>query len=320
MNASAPPVAVGRAVPPKERPGAARQSPRRRRSGGGEPRWAPYGFITPFFLLFLPFGAGSILLAVAMAFLSWPLGRAPSFTGFDNFRAVLFDPVFRTGMWNTLRMLVVFLMILIPLAIFVAVAINQLGRRTVNVVQIVLFAPVTMSLIAVSVIFSLLYDDNVGLLNNMLRGLGLSGLPFLTSPDFAPWAIVAMRVWRVLGYYAIMLYAGLQSIPDELYEAAAIDGAGWWSRLWHITLPMLQPVTLFVLVAASVASWEVFAEPNVLTDGGPARSTYTAVMYIFETSFGKFNLGRGAAASVLLAIAIISTTLIVSRLLRSRHQ
>ncbi|MGV3651867.1 MAG: carbohydrate ABC transporter permease, partial [Devosia sp.] len=89
---------------------------------------------------------------------------------------------------------------------------------------------------------------------------------------------------------------------------------------WHITLPMLQPVTLFVLVAASVASWEVFAEPNVLTDGGPARSTYTAVMYIFETSFGKFNLGRGAAASVLLAIAIISTTLIVSRLLRSRHQ
>ncbi len=209
MNASAPPVAVGRAVPSLERPGAAPQSPRRRRSGGGEPRWAPYGFITPFFLLFLPFGAGSILLAVAMAFLSWPLGRAPSFIGFDNFRAVLFDPVFRTGMWNTLRMLVVFLMILIPLAIFVAVAINQLGRRTVNVVQIVLFAPVTMSLIAVSVIFSLLYDDNVDLLNNMLRGLGLSGLPFLTSPDFAPWAIVAMRVWRVLGLSDVAIVASL---------------------------------------------------------------------------------------------------------------
>lgn len=315
MDAGAPSAAPGRSVP-SERAG----RPVFRRANGGVPRWAPYGFIAPFFLLFIPFGAGSILLAVAMAFLSWPLGRAPSFVGFDNFRAVLVDPVFRTGMWNTLRMLVVFLMVLMPLAIFVAVALNQLGRRTVNVAQIILFAPVTMSLIAVSVIFSLLYDDNVGLLNNMLRSFGFSGLPFLSSADFAPWAIVAMRVWRVLGYYAIMLYAGLQSIPDDLYEAAAIDGAGWWSRLWHVTLPMLQPVTLFVLVAASVASWEVFAEPNVLTDGGPARSTYTAVMYIFETSFGKFNLGRGAAAAVLLAIAIISTTLIVTRLLRSRHQ
>lgn len=283
-------------------------------------RLAPYLFILPFFLLFIPFGAGSIVLAVGMAFVDWPLGRTPEFVGLQKFAQVLRDPVFFTGMYNTARMLVGYLLVLMPLAIFVAVCLVQLGRRTVNLVQIVIFAPITMSLIAVSVIFDLLYDDRVGLLNGLLALVGLGPVPFLTSADLAPWSIVAMRIWRVIGYYAIMLYAGLQSIPDDLYEAAAIDGAGWWQRFWTITLPLLKPVTMFVLVAASVGAWEIFAETNVLTEGGPARATYTAIMYIFDVSFGRFDLGRGAAASVLLAIAIIATTMLVTLLMRSRDR
>jgi len=290
----------------------------RRRPLGGERGLAPYLFIVPFFLLFLPFGAGSIILAVGMAFVDWPLGRPAEFVGIAKFAAVLRDPVFYTGMYNTFRMLLAYLLVLMPLAIFVAVAMAQLGRRSVNVVQIVIFAPITMSLIAVSVIFDLLYDDKVGLLNGLLAVVGIDAVKFLSSADLAPWSIVAMRIWRVLGYYAIMLYAGLQTIPDELYEAAAIDGANWWQRLWHVTLPMLKPVTMFVLVAASVGAWEVFAEPNVLTEGGPARATYTAIMYIFDVSFGRFDLGRGAAAAVLLAIAIMATTGLVTLLLRSK--
>jgi len=288
-------------------------------AGGRDVGVTPYLFILPFFLLFIPFGAGSVILAVGMAFLEWPLGRPAQFVGITNFAAVLRDPLFFTGMGNTFRMLVGYLLVLMPLAIFLSVCLVQLGRRSVNVVQIVIFAPITMSLIAVAVIFDLLYDDRVGMLNGLLGTVGLGPFPFLSSADFAPWSIVAMRIWRVLGYYSIMLYAGLQAIPDELYEAAAIDGAGWWARFWSITLPLLQPVTMFVLVAASIGAWEVFAEPNVLTEGGPARSTYTAILYIYEMSFGRFNLGRGAAASVLLAIAIVATTLLVTRLLRSRH-
>ncbi len=290
----------------------------RRRPLGGDRGLAPYLFIVPFFLLFLPFGAGSIILAVGMAFVDWPLGRPAEFVGIAKFAAVLRDPVFYTGMYNTFRMLLAYLLVLMPLAIFVAVSMAQLGRRSVNVVQIVIFAPITMSLIAVSVIFDLLYDDKVGLLNGLLAVVGIDAVKFLSSADIAPWSIVAMRIWRVLGYYAIMLYAGLQTIPDELYEAAAIDGANWWQRLWNVTLPMLKPVTMFVLVAASVGAWEVFAEPNVLTEGGPARATYTAIMYIFDVSFGRFDLGRGAAAAVLLAIAITATTGLVTLLLRSK--
>lgn len=290
------------------------------RSGAAGNRAAPYLFILPFFLLFVPFGAGSILLAIGMAFVDWPLGQPARVVGVQKFAQVLRDPVFYTGMYNTFRMLVGYLLVLMPLAIFVAVSLMQLGRRTVNLVQLVIFAPITMSLIAVSVIFDLLYDDRVGLINGIVGAFGIGPIHFLTDAALAPWSIVAMRVWRVLGYYAIMLYAGLQSIPDDLYEAAAIDGAGWWQRFWSVTLPMLKPVTMFVLVAASVGAWEIFAEPNVLTEGGPARATYTAIMYIFDVSFGRFDLGRGAAASVLLAIAIMATTALVTLLLRSRHQ
>jgi ABC-type sugar transport system permease subunit len=174
---------------------------------------APYLFILPFFLLFLPFGAGSIILAVGIAFVDWPLGRPAEFVGLAKFAAVLRDPVFYTGMYNTFRMLVAYLLVLMPLAIFVAVSMAQLSRRSVNVVQLIIFAPITMSLIAVSVIFGLLYDDKVGMLNGLLALVGIAPLPFLTSAEIAPWAIVAMRVWRVLGYYAIMLFAGLQTIP-----------------------------------------------------------------------------------------------------------
>jgi ABC-type sugar transport system permease subunit len=301
--------------------GAGRLSRRRgARTGASGVKAAPYLFILPFFLLFIPFGAGSILLAIGMAFVNWPLGQPAEFVGLQKFVSVLRDPVFFTGMTNTFRMLIAYLLVLMPLAVFVAVSLIQLGRRTVNLVQIVIFAPITMSLIAVSVIFDLLYDDKLGLLNGLLGGVGLGPVPFLSSADIAPWSIVAMRIWRVLGYYAIMLYAGLQSIPDDLYEAAAIDGAGWWQRFWSITLPLLRPVTMFVLVAAAIGAWEVFAEPNVLTEGGPARATYTAIMYIYDISFGRFDLGKGAAAAVLLAIAIMATTAIATLLLRGRDR
>lgn len=293
-------------------------SPRKRRKAPSRaPAATPYLFIAPFFLLFIPFGAGSVILAAAMAFVEWPLGQAPTFNGIENFQKVLGDPVFGQAMSNTLVMLVGFLLILMPLAIFIAVLLNQLRRRAANALQILIFAPVTMSLIAVALVFDLLYDDHIGLINSVLGVFGLGPVGFLTDAHIAPGAIIALRIWRVVGYYAVILFAGLQSIPQELHEAAAIDGAGPFKRFWYVTLPLLKPVTMFVLVAASIAAWELFAEPSVLTDGGPARSTLTAVMYVFQASFEEFNLGKGAAASVVLALAIIASTLIANRLLRS---
>lgn len=294
---------------------ATRVARRSKRKGTGS-HWAPYLFITPFFLLFLPFGAGSVALAFGMAFTEWPLGGSPSFVGVENLSAVLQDPLFGRAMSNTTLMLVGFMLALMPLGLFIAVVLKQLRMRSANIIQLIVFAPVTMSLIAVALVFDLMYNDRVGFVNGVVGMLGFETVGFLTDASIAPWAIIAMRLWRVVGYYAVILFAGLQSIPEELYEAAAIDGAGPLRRFWSITLPMLKPVTLFVIVASSIAAWELFAEPSVLTEGGPARSTYTAVMYIFDVSFSQFSLGEGAAASAVLAVAIIASTLIATRLLR----
>ncbi|NED96489.1 sugar ABC transporter permease [Phytoactinopolyspora alkaliphila] len=277
----------------------------------------PYLFIAPFFLLFIPFGAGSVLLALGMSFVDWPLGQSPELVGLDKFATVLEDPLFGRAMRNTLYMLVGFLLALLPLCLLVAVLLKQLRRRTANVVQVVIFAPITMSLIAVALVFDLLYNERVGFVNGILDMIGVGPVPFLSDSDLAPWSIIALRIWRVLGYYAIILFAGLQAIPDEFYEAAELDGAGAWQRFRHVTFPLLKPVTMFVLVASSIAAWELFAEVDVLTDGGPARSTLTAVMYIFGASFEQFDLGKGAAASVVLAFAIIVSTVVAHRLLRS---
>ncbi|MGI5149496.1 carbohydrate ABC transporter permease [Plantactinospora sp. CA-294935] len=280
--------------------------------------YLPYLFIAPFFALFLPFGAGSVLLAAGMSFADWPIGASPTFSGIDNYKRAIDDPVFGTALGNTTTMLLSYLALLLPVCLVVAVGLGQLRARTRNAVQILVFIPVTMSLIAVSMVFDLLYNENLGFINQSLARLGVEPIGFLSDPALAPWSIVVLRVWRVVGYYAIILFAGLQAIPVDLYEAAQIDGAGPWRRFWNITLPLLRPVTMFVLVAASIAAWELFAEPQVLTEGGPARSTLTAVMYIYQASFLEFDLGKGAASSVLLALLIITTTLVITRLLRSK--
>ncbi|GIW08497.1 MAG: sugar transporter [Dehalococcoidia bacterium] len=281
--------------------------------------WTPYLFLVPFFVIFIPFGAATVLGAVAIGFVYWEIGGDIEFVGLQNFTFVLRDSVFQIALWNTLRMFLGYIVILVPLAMVIAVALNRPNLACRRTFQVVYFLPITMSLIVVAMVFDLLYDERAGVLNAFLTWIGGPRIRWLEDPSVAPWSIIALRVWRVVGYYAVILYAGLQSIPSELYEAAAIDGANGLQRFRHITLPLLRPVTLFVIVAASIAAWELFAEPYVLTEGGPARSTLTAVMYIYRQAFLSFDLGRGAAAAAILAVAIIAVTILQVRFLRGDH-
>ena len=293
----------------------------RRRSGRlcRYPPWIPYAFVLPFLCLFLPFGIGSTLGALGIGAVSWQFGRPTGFAGADNFVDVLTDPLFQHALGVTTRLFLTFIAISMPIAMFIAVAMQAMQSRWERVVQLVFFLPITMSLVSVAMIFALLYDDRLGALSTLARAIGFATPGFLTDPAVAPYAIVALRVWRVVGFYAIILYGGLKAIPAELYEAAEIDGAGRWQSFWHVTLPMLRPVTVFVLVMATIAAWELFAEPDILTNGGPARSTYTAIMYVYTAAFESFQLGHGAAAATVLAVLIIASTLIIMRLFGSRH-
>ena len=306
-------------------PTLARRKPRapsgrapRRRGLRSHPAAAPYLFILPFFLLFRPFGAGAVVIALLLSFADWKIGAAPEFAGIDNYSEVLGDELFRTSLGNTAWMLVAYIAILLPLGIAVAVGLSAKKLKGRRGFQVALFLPIAASLVTVALVFQILYDDNIGLFNGVLESVGLPPIPFLTDPAIAPWSIIALRVWRVVGYYAVILFAGIQTIPEDLYEAAEVDGAGPWMRFWHITLPLLRPVTLFVAIAASIGAWELFAEPAILTDGGPLRSTTTAVMYIYKTSFLEFDLGKGAAAAAVLAGCVLVTTLVLNFALRSK--
>jgi ABC-type sugar transport system permease subunit len=280
--------------------------------------YTPYLFLLPFFGLFIPFGIGALALGVGISFTDWPVGHAPYINGVENYQAVIDDPLAATSLWNTVKMLVVFLAILIPVCLLIAVCFSALRSWRRRAAMVVLYLPIAMSLVAVALIFDLLYDPQIGLINSIAKTFGSPGIPLLTDPAFAPWAIVVLRLWRVIGYYAIILFAGLQSVPHDVYDAAAIDGAGPFRTFWSVTLPLLKPVTVFVLVASSIAAWELFAEPSILTQGGPVHSTYTAVMYIYQATFQDFDLGRGAAAGVLLAICIVIVTLIINRAFKER--
>jgi len=257
-------------------------------------------------------------MAVLLSFVSWDIGAAPELTGLSNYVEVMGDPLFQTALRNTAWMLVAYLAILLPLGTAVAVALNSRNLRGRRSFQVALFIPIAASLVTVALVFQILYDPNIGLLNGLLTSVGLPRVPWLTSPAVAPWAIIALRVWRVVGYYAVILFAGIQSIPQDLYEAAEVDGADAWSRLRHVTLPLLRPVTLFVAIAASIGGWELFAEPQILTEGGPLRSTMTAVMFIYRTSFLEFDLGKGAAAAAVLAACILATTALLNVAFRSK--
>ena len=281
-------------------------------------RFTPYLFILPFFAVFLPLGAGAVVFAIAMAFIKWPVGGSPSFTGINNFRYVLHASLFQTSLWNTSWMLGAYLIILIPLCVALAVVLNRERLKGRRAFQVAFFAPIACSLVVVALVFELLYDSHVGLVDGLLASMHLPTIPFLTSPTAAPWSIIALRVWRVTGYYGVILYAGIQTIPAELYEAASVDGASGFRKFCHITMPLLRPTTLFVAIAASVGAWELFAEPQLLTGGGPVRSTYTAVMYVYQTSFLNFNLGGGAAAAVVLACCVIGSTILLQLLLGKR--
>lgn len=300
-------------------PATAQPEPRlaRRRRHRLYPLRTPYLFVLPFFVLFVPFGAGAVVFALVMAFLNWPLGSAPSFTGVANFQVVGTDPVFGQALWNTAWMLFAYLVLLLPLALAVAVTLNHRGLHARRVWQMVFFLPITGSLVIVSLVFELMYDPHVGFIAGVLHQMGLPAIPFLTNPSLAPWAIIILRLWRVIGYYAVILFAGLQTIPPDLYEAVSIDGGGALAQFRYITMPLLRPSLMFVSVAATVGAWELFAEPQLLTGGGPARATLTAVMYVYQTSFLNFQLGPGAAAAAILALCVIATTILLQRALRS---
>jgi ABC-type sugar transport system permease subunit len=286
------------------------------------PRWPrgaiPYLFLAPFFVTFILFWLGPIVASLGYSFTDWRGFASPRFTGLANYQRLFSDPRFYVALKNTLFYGVAYVTILNLAALTLALCLDSAWLRFKNAVKVGFFLPVTISLVVAAVIFEMIFAKGVGLLNIAQRAIGLGEIDWLGDPRFAIWAIIILRVWRALGYYAVIYFAGLQGIPVDVKEAARIDGCTPWQVTRHVTLPLLKPVILFGVVMSTIWALELFDEPWVLTKGGPADSTLTIVIYLYQAGFQYVELGYAAAVSYVLTLMIVGIA-IVQKLLSGRE-
>jgi ABC-type sugar transport system permease subunit len=240
----------------------------------------------------------------------------PAWVGLGNYTALFTDPSFLASGANTLIFVLASVFVVMPLALVAATALNARGLQARDVFRVGYFLPIVLSPLLVSIVFTIVFDYEFGLANAVLRGVvGLPPVEWLNTPGWARVAIILVLVWRYTGYLMIYFLAGLQSIPRDLYEAAELDGAGVLRQFWHVTVPMLRPVTAFVALTVVIGAAQIFEEPFVLTNGGPEESTISVAMFIFRAAFERQQFGYAAAAGVVLFVVVFAVTKGLSRVL-----
>ena len=293
---------------------------RRGWSGGRRSAAAPYLFILPFFAVYAAFLLYPTFAALWLSFHEAVALDAPSFTGLDNYVRLVQDERYLHAVRNTTVYALASVFILSPLALLVALAIRSFlvpSNNLKSFYRISLFLPFVTSLVVVALMFSLVFNKDFGLLNSFLDSIGLPRLNWLRSERLAMTSIILVGIWTYLGLNSLYFLAGLQNIPEELNEAAAIDGAGRWKRFLYITLPLLRPTILFVVIQATIFSYQLFEIPFLLTGGGPSDATLFLSVYLYEVGFSQFD--RGYAAAIGYSMALISIVLAVAQLLLFRR-
>lgn len=266
--------------------------------------------------LFL-FTLGPVLVAFGISFTKWDLTSPPTWVALGNYNAMLFlDSLAGVSLLNTVYFVVGTVPTGVVLALLFAVALNQKIRGVVFY-RTAYFLPVISSTVAISLIWEWLYEPQYGLLNYVLGFLGIRGIQWLGDPNTAMPSIMIVSIWRDLGFNMVIFLAGLQAVPQELHEAAAIDGAGSFERFRFVTLPMLSPTIFFVIVLSIIGSFKVFDQAYVMTQGGPLNATTTVVYYIFTQAFQWFHMGYAAALGYVLFAIILAFTLLQFKLQRS---
>lgn len=265
--------------------------------------------ITLFFLI--PVAGGFLLSATDFDIYSIGDAADTRIVGAKNYVALANSPLFWKALWNTLYFSLVGGPLTIAVALGAALLLNSRLARFKALFRTIYFAPVVTTIVGVAVVFRYVYHARVGLLNQMLALAGIQGPDWLGDPRWAMPALILLAVWRGFGYAMVIFLAGLQNIPDELYEAARVDGAGSWSQFRHITVPQLGPTFVFVGIITAIGFLQVFAEPYVMTpDGGPLNATLTIVMLMYREGFRWWNMGYAAAIAFVLFLLVLSATLV----------
>ncbi|MEV7437379.1 carbohydrate ABC transporter permease [Streptomyces griseoviridis] len=288
--------------------------PTRRPAPGGDGRLAAV-FIAPALLGFVVFLLWPTLRGVYLSFTRFNLLTPAEWVGLDNYVRMVHDPIF----WDALRVTVGYVLVNIGVQTVSALAIAVLLQRLTGsaLLRGIVLTPYLMSNVVAGIVWLWILDTQLGIGNEIVAELGFDRIPFLSDETWAIPTIALINVWRHVGYTALLLFAGLQAIPDEMYEAAKVDGAGEWRMFWRITLPLLRPVLAVVLIMTVIGSFQVFDTVAVTTAGGPGNATNVLQYYIYGAAFGRFQFGYASAMSVALLVVLSAITVLQYRLTRA---
>lgn len=286
--------------------------------------FAAYLFLAPaltaiFIFFFIP-----VFSAFLISFTDFDIYSLSSYTnarfiGFDNYIRLFNDPLFWTSLKNTFYFVLVAGPISIFISLMAAIILNSKLIKFKGIFRLNYFIPVVTTLVAVAIVWRFIYHPKFGLLNYVLSIIGIDGIDWLGDPNWSMPAIIIMAVWKNFGYNMIIFIAGLQNIPEYLYEAARIEGATKWQQFQSITIPMLAPTTLFISIITLIGFFQLFAEPYIMTQGGPLNSTLSIVQYMYQEGFRWWNMGYSAAIAFVLFFIIMLATIVQMKLQKSSH-
>lgn len=282
----------------------------------------PYLYIAPFFISFALFGLYPLLFSVQLSFSDYRIGREPVWIGLANYQRVIADPLFWTSLKNVFILWLGSLPIQLVLGFSIAWLLNSILSPIRGFLSGAFYLPVITNLVAVALVFRLMFDDQYGIINHFLTLFGLPPAAWMNSSQYAPLATIILIIWKGLGWYVVYILAALQSVEKVYYEAAKIDGANTLQTIRHVTIPAIRPVLLFLITLGTIAGLQIFTEPFVLYQGrlgGPESSVLTPAMYIYAQGFRYLKFGNASAMAVLLGIIIIGLSAVQFRFFGSRE-
>ncbi len=269
-----------------------------------------YLFLLPNFLGFVVFTLIPVVWALYLSFTNYDGNKKMDFVGLKNFIKLFNDSSFQISLKNTLIYTIGTVPFIIILSLLVSVLMNN-GVKGASVYRAICLFPHIASIVAVTVVWQFMYNAKSGPINQLLRTLGVENPPsWLSDKNTALLAVMIMIIWKGIGYYMIIYLAGLRSIPADQYEAATMDGAGTWAKLWYVTIPNLRPVTFYALIMCIINSFQVFTPIYVMTKGGPGRATSVLVLKIYQDAFVDYKFGYASAEAMVLFLLILFVTLI----------
>jgi multiple sugar transport system permease protein len=282
---------------------------------------AAWIFLAPALIVLTLFFFLPVLGALAMSFTDFDLyslsdARNLRFIGWDNYVALLREPLFWKSLGNTFYFVLAGVPLSIAASLGAALLVNSKVARFRYVFRTAFFAPVVTTMVAVAVVWRYIFHTRYGYLNFGLSWLGIGPIDWMGDTHWSMPAIILLAVWKNFGYNMIILLAALQNIPEDLYEAARIDGASGWQLFRHITLPSLAPILLLVSILTMAGYFQLFAEPYVVTEGGPLQSTYSVLYLMYDEGFKWWSLGRASAVAFLLFVIMFAVTMLQLRLSR----